>query len=405
MRELSALGAYEGGIDRALFTPADRAARALFVAWSRASGFEVVQDRAGNVFAQRAGRQDGPALLVGSHLDTVKTGGAYDGAYGVVAALCALEAIASDASETACAIEVVGWAGEEGSRFPLGCLGSGVFSGANPLAEVEALADERGTRFAAARDGSDGLLAGVAVRDGFPLPAAYLEIHVEQGPILERAGERLGVVTAIAGARRFRIALHGESGHAGTLPMTLRRDALCAAAELTLGLEARARELDECVATVGFLAVEPNQTNIVPGEAVLRVDMRSVDDARIDELERTLRAACVEIERSRGVAATIEPLEARKPVPMDAGLRALLHATVAEMGLHAIDVPSGAGHDAMCLGPVTPTAMLFVPSAGGRSHVGSEYTSPEDLELGAAVLARCILAVDRSIGLHARSRA
>ena len=394
---LARRGAQEDGIDRALFTPAEHEARLLFASWARDAGFDLAQDLAGNLFARRGGRQAGPAVLVGSHLDTVKNGGAYDGAYGVVAALCALESLARDGTETDRAIEVVAWAGEEGSRFPLGCLGSGAYSGGNALSEIEALVADDGTPFPAARDGASGLLPGVPVRHTFPAVAAYLEIHVEQGPVLERAGERLGVVTAIAGARRYRVDVTGEAGHAGTVPMTMRHDALVAAAEIVLALEARARELGECVVTVGHLVVSPNQTNIVPGSVLFRVDARSVDDARTARLDETLRAACADVERRRGVTARVTELEVRGAVAMEARLRDVLGATIAGMGLHAIDLPSGAGHDAMCLAPVSPTAMLFVPSAGGRSHVGDEYTEPADLELGVAVLSRAIVAVDRAL--------
>jgi len=174
-------------------------------------------------------------------------------------------------------------------------------------------------------------------------------------------------------------------------------DPLHALAEIVVALEARARDLGECVATVGYLVVEPNQTNIVPGRVVFRADARSADDIRIERLEGALRAACAGAERERGVVASIEILETRAAVAMDPALRAVLRATIAEMGLEASDVPSGAGHDAMCLARIAPAAMLFVPSAGGRSHVDDEYTSPEDLELGTAVLAQAILAVDRAL--------
>jgi hydantoinase/carbamoylase family amidase len=397
---LARIGARDGGIARPLFSSAEYEARALFASWARASGFALAQDLAGNLFARREARAGAPArppILLGSHLDTVHGGGAYDGAYGVVAALGVLEALDAAGSETEHPLEAVAWAGEEGSRFPLGCLGSGAYAGANSLTEIERLVAADGESFAAARDGAFGLLQDVERRASFPKPAAYLELHIEQGPLLERAGESLGVVTAIAGARRFRVEITGERGHAGTLPMALRRDALCAAAEIVLALEAAARETGECVATVGYLTVEPNETNVVPGCVAFRVDMRSVDDARIDALDRALHAACAQTSRRRGVTASVADLERRAAVPMDAALRAHFHATIARAGLRALDVPSGAGHDAMCLATIAPSAMLFVPSAGGRSHTGDEYTSPSDLEIGADLLVRAALDVDRAL--------
>jgi len=398
---IGALPTVAAGIARPLFSGAEFEARTLVARWARASNFTLAQDLAGNLFVRRPGRVDGATalapILIGSHLDTVDGGGAYDGAYGVVAALAVLEAFEAQGRATEHPLEAVAWAGEEGSRFPLGCLGSGVYAGLNALGDVEALVAADGERFVDARSGACGLLPGVPVREGFSRPAAYLELHIEQGPLLEAAAERLGVVTAIAGARRFRVTLAGERGHAGTLPMAMRRDALCAAAEVVLALEAVARALGDCVATAGYLALEPNETNVVPGRAVLRVDLRSVDDGRIDALEQGLRDACAGVARDRGVGVTIAALERRAAVPMDVRLRASLHATLAAAGEHAIDVPSGAGHDAMCLASVAPAAMLFVPSAGGRSHVGDEYTSADDLERGAAMLALATAAIDREL--------
>jgi hydantoinase/carbamoylase family amidase len=360
-----------------------------------------VQDLVGNLFVRRAARAGAPdraPILIGSHLDTVSGGGAYDGAYGVVAALGVLEALDEAGVETEHPIEAVAWAGEEGSRFPLGCLGSGAYAKLNVLADIEKLtASDDGEAFVAARDGANGLLAGVASRSEFPQPAAYLEVHIEQGPILERAAESLGVVTAIAGARRFQVEFAGERGHAGTVPMTGRHDALCAAAELVLAIERAALEIGECVATVGYLTVSPNETNVIPGGVVLRVDARSVDDARIEALDRALHTASAAIARRRGVRVALTELERRKAVPMTGWLRERFHATIERAGRHAIDVPSGAGHDAMCLAAVAPTAMLFVPSAGGRSHAGNEYTAPDDLERGADTLVRIAIDVDRAL--------
>jgi hydantoinase/carbamoylase family amidase len=393
---LAAFGATPAGIDRRLFSAADHAARTQFVAWARADGRVVEQDRAGNVFARRAGTRDGAAILSGSHLDTVPTGGAYDGAYGAVAALYALRALDAGATVTQHPIEAVAWAGEEGSRFPLGCLGSAAFAGLNPLADIDALTDDEGVRFADARASATGLLADVPVREAFPPPAGYIEIHIEQGPVLERTGMRLGNVTAIAGQRRYDVEVTGESGHAGTVPMAMRRDPMGAAAAIILAIEAEAHGCGgEAVLTVGRLVVEPNQTNVIPARVTFRVDARSVDDSVLTKLGEAVVAHAERIGRERNVGVRITPIERRHPVAMDLRLRSAIAGAFEALGFPPFELPSGAGHDAMCVAAVAPAAMIFVPSVGGHSHTGAEFTSPADLDLGVEALARSIVAIDR----------
>ncbi len=394
---LAAFGATATGIDRRLFGVADFAARSQFVAWARADGRSVTQDRAGNVFALRAGRSAAPSILTGSHLDTVPTGGPYDGAYGAVAALWALRRLDVAGIETDWPLEAVAWAGEEGSRFPLGCLGSSVFSGLNDLASVEALRDDDGVSFAAARDGDTGLLPGVPLRDEARAPSAYVELHIEQGPVLEHRGVRLGNVTAIAGQRRFDVEVAGESGHAGTVPMPLRRDALAAVAAMLVALESEVSACEGAVLTVGRLVVEPNQTNVIPASVTFRIDARSVDESILARLAERVVSRTAEVATRRGVRVRVEAIERRAAVAMDPGLRVALADAFAALGESAIDLPSGAGHDAMCVATIAPAAMIFVPSAGGRSHVGDEYTSPEDLDLGVAALARALVEIDRTM--------
>ena len=293
---------------------------------------------------------------------------------------------------------MVAWAGEEGSRFPLGCLGSAVYAGLSAYDDVAALVGDDGVAFADAVRGPHGRLAAIPVRDGFPAPAAYLELHIEQGPVLEARGARLGIVTAIAGQRRLQVTIDGTAGHAGTIPMRDRADALCAASELVLTVERAALAGEDAVATVGMLNVEPNQTNIVPGRVVFRVDIRSVDDARVVEIERRLREAAAEIAPARRVGIRVEQLEVRAAVPMDGRLRELVRAACRPLDPHAIDIASGAGHDAMCVAHVAPAAMIFVPSIGGRSHVGDERTAPADLELGVDALAAVLTAAASRVG-------
>jgi hydantoinase/carbamoylase family amidase len=220
-------------------------------------------------------------------------------------------------------------------------------------------------------------------------------LHIEQGPVLEHRGVRVGVVTAIAGQARFDVQVYGESGHAGTVPMELRRDALSSAAELALELEAAATEIGEAVLTIGRLSVFPNQTNVIPGRVVFRIDARSVDEMRLTALRGAVEAAAARVSEQRNVRIETTLIEERRVVEMDHRLRTAIAGAIAELGEKAMDVPSGAGHDAMCVASVAPVAMIFVPSAGGRSHVGNEYTTPEDLQLGVTALTRSIAAIDR----------
>lgn len=393
LSELATHGATSEGIDRALFTAPEHAARALFARWAAEAGLGVEQDRAGNVFARLTGERDDAPVQCGSHLDTVRDGGPYDGAYGVIGGLEALTRIAESDPRPARSIEVVAWAGEEGSRFPLGCLGSSVYAGLNAYADVIALAGDDGESFDAAVHGPHGLLPGIPVRDGFPPPAAYVELHIEQGPVLERSGVRLGIVTTIAGQRRLGVVIKGAAGHAGTVPMDGRADALCAASELVLAVERAARDAGEAVATVGYLVVEPNQTNIIPGAVSFRVDARSLDDARILAVERWLRGRAREVAATRGVRVAVETLEARAAVSMEPRVRALVERACLALDPRAVEISSGAGHDAMCIAHIAPAGMIFVPSIGGRSHVGDEHTAPADLELGVDALAATLRAM------------
>jgi N-carbamoyl-L-amino-acid hydrolase len=395
LRHLATFGATPHGIDRRLFTASDHAARAQFTAWARADGRRVTQDRTGNLFAERRGRRGAAPILTGSHLDTVPTGGPYDGAYGALAALWALRRLDRDGIETEFPLEAVAWAGEEGSRFPLGCLGSSAFAGLNDLVSLERLWDDDGVSFAAARDGENGLLRGVPLREETRAPAAYVELHIEQGPVLENRGVRLGNVTAIAGQRRFEVEVTGDSGHAGTVPMALRHDALVAAAEIVVALEAEAAANEGIVVTVGRLGVEPNQTNVIPRRVTFRVDARSIDDEVLARIGTDLVATAERIGARRGVQVAVAQIERRAAVAMDARLRCDLTEAFAALGEPALDLPSGAGHDAMCVAAIAPAAMIFVPSAGGHSHVGIEYTSPSDLDLGVVALTQAIVAIDR----------
>jgi len=394
---LAELGKHESGINRALATPAERAAREYFVAWAQQAGLDVSQDRVGNLFARRTGSVQAKPILVGSHLDTVPTGGAYDGAYGVAGALCALALLDQHNVPTNHDIVAVAWVGEEGSRFPLGCLGSSTFCGLTTETHALALADENGVTLQKALTSPEGgLVPDLHLRVGRAV-AAYLELHVEQGPVLEDAGVPLGIVTAIAAQRRYRVTVEGRSGHAGTVPMDRRADALPAASELILAIESAAKQARDCVATVGKLNVEPGGTNVIPARVVFSLDVRSSEESRVELLELGLQTAVGDVTARRGVAIAVECLESRPAAPMAPHLREAVRRACAGLGQRAIDIASGAGHDAMCLARIAPSAMIFVPSIGGLSHVGEERTSAADLQLGVEALAAAIIEVDRSL--------
>lgn len=395
LAELAEFGKYEYGINRGLATPQERQARELFVKWATESGYRLTQDPIGNLFARRDGSDAAAApILVGSHLDTVPTGGAYDGAYGVVAALCALEQLDRKGIETRHPVEAVAWVGEEGSRFAIGCLGSAVFARLTSLDEARALRDEAGITLGDALASADGGLLDLPQR-GEERVAAYLELHVEQGPVMEAAGVQLGVVSAITGQIRYRAVVEGASGHAGTVPMDRRSDALSAAAEIALAMEAAARKAGGAVVTVGRLVVEPGGTNVIPARVSFSIDNRSPEVSKMEAIEAAFHKAAERVTKERGVRVMLERLDVHNPTPMNDKLREALHRVCKAMGQRALDVPSGAGHDAMCIAKIAPAAMLFVPSIGGHSHVGQERTADADLELGVDALARSIVEIDK----------
>jgi allantoate deiminase len=276
-------------------------------------------------------------------------------------------------------------------------LGSSVFAGLNDERTVlEIVGDDGVTLAQALASPEGGLLEGLPMRTGRDV-AAYLELHVEQGPVLEDLGLSLGIVTAIAAQRRLRATVTGRSGHAGTVPMAMRADALGAASELVLALERAAREQGDAVATVGRMLVEPNGTNVIPAHVVFSIDIRSPDEAKLDAIEARLTEVIARVRKGRGVEIELEAFERRSATPMTPALRDAIARAITTLGEAYADVPSGAGHDAMSLGKIAPTAMIFVPSTGGQSHVSEERTADRDLLLGVEALANAIVEVDRVV--------
>jgi hydantoinase/carbamoylase family amidase len=390
LRELALISAGGPGVNRPGYGPEERAAHGRVALWMEQAGLHVSRDNAGNLHGRRDGTQPSlPPVWVGSHLDTVPQGGPLDGAYGVVGGLAALVEAEAD-GPLPCTVEVVAFCCEEAARFGTGLLGSrGAVAGlSDPLL---ALTDRDGVSLGEA---CDRLGIDVArARDPAVRPTeigAFLELHIEQGPVLERAGAALGAVTAIAAPTYLRVTIEGEPGHAGTTPMEVRRDALTGGAEIVLAAEGAARGRPGTVATVGSLTVRPGASNVVPGWAELSLDLRSLDPETKAELVREVTQRIHAIAAERSLLASVTTLADMTPVGCDARLRRCITGGIESVGELPVDLPSGAYHDAMSMAAVCPVGMLFVPSMGGRSHVPDEWTDPAHLELGVRAFARAI---------------
>ncbi|HEU4449192.1 MAG TPA: Zn-dependent hydrolase [Gaiellaceae bacterium] len=375
-----------GGVSRFAWTPELARANAWLGERLAELGLEVELDPAGNVLGRWAAGE-GRAVLVGSHLDTVPNGGRYDGALGVLAALDVVRRLRAEGLEPRRPLWVVSFNDEEGARFQTGMLGSRAFCGECDLEDWA----RRGVPEAMAEAGQDfARLAGARGVDG---AGAYLELHIEQGPVLERSGVDLGVVTAVTGILGFRARFLGEANHAGTTPMELRRDALAGAARAVLALRDAARGSADTTANVGVIAAEPGGFNVVPGAAEFTIDVRSATAEGFGRLEPLVRETLAAIAADEGLELELRETHRKAPVALDAGLVDVLEEAARAEGATTLRMPSGAGHDAMVLAHHVPAAMLFVPSRGGMSHSPDEFTAPEQCELGARVLARAVRAL------------
>ena len=390
MERAEALAAFTeepGRLTRRYGTQAHSDASAAVSEWMGAAGMAVRRDAIGNVIGRyEAYGGDAPALLLGSHLDTVPDAGRYDGALGVLAGIAAVERLQADGTRLPFAIEVVAFADEEGARFGTAFLGSSVLAGRfDPASLRRADADGVSLDEAIRAFGGDpGALAGAA-----PVPESlvgYAEVHIEQGPVLEERGLALGVVSGIAGQTRAALCFEGVTGHAGTVPMELRRDALCAAAELVLEAEAVALETPGLVATVGDLAPLPGAPNVIPGRARLSLDVRHVDDPPREAAIARLRERAGEIAAARRVALEWDALHDQDAVRCDPELTEVMEQAVLATGSRPLRLPSGAGHDAAVVAAIAPVAMLFVRCAGGVSHHPSESVTEADVALAVDAL-------------------
>ena len=382
--ELAAIGGSGTSVTRLGLSPEEQQARELIGGWLRARGATVRRDPAGNIYGRFGA--GGPAILVGSHIDSVPEGGRFDGALGVLCAVEAVDALRDDGVRFRRPVEVVGWCDEEGARFGVGLFGSYAAFGRLPGGAAQR-ADKSGVTIAdALRAMGESGDPTEARRDPAEL-AAYLELHIEQGPRLAEQGIALGVVSDIVGILHARVTVHGRQDHAGATIMTARADALAAAAEMVLAVETAARALPDAVGTVGELAVRPGAKNVVPGECVFSLDLRARNEAIVEQLTRDVRVAIRRIGDARGVKSSLDVLSRVPAVPLDLELRDLFHRSANAVGIEAPDLFSGAGHDAenAQLAGV-PTGMLFVRSTGG-SHNPNELATLDDAVLGARALA------------------
>src|ERR1700736_6365954 len=366
-------------------------ARRLCIGWCEAAGCIVRVDRIGNIFARRPGRDPTlPPVMTGSHPDTQPTGGKFDGAYGVMAALEVVRTLNDLGYETPAPIEIVAWTNEEDSRFSPAMVGSGVFAGVFDLAEGLARPDNV-TGVTLGPERARIIFAAPEPVGGRPV-AAYFEAHIEQGPILEAAGLPIGVVTGAQGQGWYEVTVIGQEAHAGPTPMPRRRDALVGAARMIEAVNriGHAHAPYAC-ATVGFVQVSPNSRNTIPGRVFFTVDFRHPYDAVLSAMDGELRQACEDAAKSIGLETEVKEFWYFPPTPFDPDLVAAVRTAAEEQGYPHQDIVSGAGHDAVYMARVTPTAMVFVPCVGGISHNEIEAAKPDDLTAVCNVLLNTVL--------------
>ncbi|MET4275677.1 MULTISPECIES: M20 family metallo-hydrolase [unclassified Bradyrhizobium] len=387
LMDLARFGAREdGGVDRQALTAAEILARAELVRWGRELGLRPYTDAAANLFLRLDGAEPSlPPILTGSHIDSQPTGGKFDGAYGVIAALETVQAIRDAGLQPRRSIEVVAWTNEEGSRFSPGMTGSDLFTGTRQLTIIESDADAAGVRLGDALAGVLGADVDIPHRPFQFEVAAFVEAHIEQGPLLERAGIPVGVVTGIQGTRRYRVRVHGEPAHAGTADRAERKDALMAAVRMIAAIDTAASSPADTKLTVGLFEIKPNAPSVVPADALFSIDLRHPDNAVVDRLDAEIRKI---VERERGPCTVeLKQIQHSPSLTFDPAVRATIARCAEVLGIPHQDIHSAAGHDARQLHYVCPTGMIFVPCRDGISHNPAEWSEPDDLTAGTRVLA------------------
>jgi N-carbamoyl-L-amino-acid hydrolase len=386
-------GTPKGGVNRQALSAEDVAARNQLAGWARARGFSIFTDAIGNLFVRREGTDPAALPVVsGSHMDSQPTGGRFDGMYGVLAAFEALEALEDAGVKTKRPVMAVAWTNEEGSRFQPGAMGSGTFAGQYRLDEMLAQKDWKGVVLKDALAETLKAAPAPAVGAlGFPLDS-YVEAHIEQGPRLENERKTIGVVTAIQGSRRYIVTIDGEEAHAGTTPRASRKDAYAAATRIAAAMyEATTDEGDTLRFTIGRVEVSPGSPNTVPGKVVFTIDMRHPRNEVLEAHEAKLKA--IVAAKAAPCPAGIERVTNVAPTDFDPKVIGLVRTAARTLGLSNMDMPSGAGHDAMHIARLCPAGMIFVPCERGISHNEIENATPEDLAAGTQVLVEVLEAL------------
>jgi N-carbamoyl-L-amino-acid hydrolase len=392
--ELATVGAIVGpggepGSARLALTDADREGRDLVVSWMRDLGLEVSVDGIGNVIATMPHPSGLPPVMTGSHIDTVATGGRFDGNLGVLAGLEVIESVMAAGLELPRPLAVAFFTDEEGARFAPDMLGSLVYAGGMPLEEA---LDIRAIDGPTVGEELDRIgYRGASPCPG-PAPHAFVELHIEQGPVLEVEGVRIGAVTGVQGISWTEVTIHGQSNHAGTTPMSMRRDPMRAATRLAVFVDDLVAEVGPPqVGTVGKVDVHPNLVNVVPARVTMTIDLRHTDESSLREAEERLAAEVARLAEVHDLRVTTRSLARFEPVVFDEEVIAMVEEAAPARGLSVRRLPSGAGHDAQMLARMCPTAMIFTPSVKGISHNPAEFTDPDDLVEGCQVLADVML--------------
>jgi beta-ureidopropionase / N-carbamoyl-L-amino-acid hydrolase len=394
LMEMAQIGAtVNDGCNRQALTDLDMAGRALLSRWATAAGCAIRTDAIGNMFVRRAGADpDADVVMSGSHLDTQPTGGKFDGVYGVLAGLEVIECLNEHRVATHHPIEVCVWCNEEGSRFPMAMMGSAVWAGRLPLDKALALADRSGITV-----GSElrRLNFSTVMPPRQAVKAAF-EVHIEQGPVLEQTAATIGVVNGVQHMSRHEILIEGQEAHAGPTPMDLRRDPIRALADLLPTLYKAAQDHGKDARfTVGFIETLPGSPNTVPGLLRFTADIRHPEAASYDSLKATLNSQVQAVLRNRGLKGSVRCVWEAPGVTFAAQCIAAVRGASAKLGFKSIEMVSGAGHDSCNVAAVVPTAMVFVPCAGGLSHNEAESAAPADLAAGANVLLHAIVSMAR----------
>ncbi len=389
-------GSFADGVTRIAYSDADVAGRRYVMDLMRQAGLDPRVDPAGNIIGRREGRRPGwPPIVFGSHVDSVPNGGNFDGPLGTFAALEVMQALAQSGVTTEHPLEMAVWTNEEGVAYGNGLDGSRAVAGERHEGELQQVWNGVARADAVRRIGGDPSRIAEARRPPGSIHC-YLELHIEQGGLLEKNATDIGVVEGIVGIDRFEATVRGVANHAGTTPMPDRHDALVAASRLVLAVNEIVRaEPGRQVGTVGQLSVTPNAPNVVPGVVRLTIELRDLSTAKVEKLATAIEARAAAIARETGTEIAISPLSHHEPALASPALIDVIERAAAGLGLRSMRMPSGAGHDAQMLGRVGPMGMIFVPSVGGVSHSPKEATRWEDCARGAAVLLQAVLATDR----------